>query len=259
MTQMCRVLYLYAFGFPVAWERSIIPKKHCDLRSQKKANSHVKVKGEQPSIKLTELSGAFLVLGVGLSFAFLVFLIEKIVAVWKENTTTEIELITIEPRAKEGEEVVETALNKAENGIIELVIAPQDTANKQDEITEPSAPSTNEEIIETAIATTAKNVTTETVIDAPNAKEIIQSVIMEAAIEATVENKKVETIAVTTEDKTAIERTEDQVAEIVDTLQPVVEAEVVVPQSTAPSKPDEEIAAMVNDIIEIVQLNTVVE
>ena len=93
MTQMCRVLYLYAFGFPVAWERSIIPKKHCDVRSQKKA--HVKVKGEQPSIKLTELSGAFLVLGVGLSFAFLVFLIEKIVAVWKETTDTIVRPVAV--------------------------------------------------------------------------------------------------------------------------------------------------------------------
>ena len=200
MTQMCRVLYLYAFGFPVAWERSIIPKKHCDLRSQKKA--HVKVKGEQPSIKLTELSGAFLVLGVGLSFAFLVFLIEKIVAVWKENTTTEIELITIDPKAKEGEEVVETALNKAENGIIELVIAPQDTANKQDEITEPTAPATNEEIIETAIATTESK----DKIDSTTTKK--DSTIEPTAVDATSSNKNkiivkaiIEAVDVTSEKK----------------------------------------------------------
>ena len=80
-----RVLYLYAFGFPNAWQRSIVPTKHCDLRNQQRRNPFKHAKGQQHSIKLKELTGPFLILGIGLSLGLLVFLLEKIVSVWKEN------------------------------------------------------------------------------------------------------------------------------------------------------------------------------
>ena len=81
-----RVLYLYAFGFPNAWQKSIISIKHCDLRNKKKIDPFSQTySGQQRSIKLKDLASSFLILAIGLSFGFFIFLLEKIVSVWNDN------------------------------------------------------------------------------------------------------------------------------------------------------------------------------
>ena len=86
--------FLYAFGFPKAWHRRIMPKEYCNLRNAKTPNPFFKTKGEQHRpLTLKDLTGAFLILGIGLSFGFLVFLLEKIVSIWKDNT----QMISVEP------------------------------------------------------------------------------------------------------------------------------------------------------------------
>ena len=75
---LIRILELRQFGLIQHWEKQFLPQPNeCATKYLEKP--------EKPRISLKNLSGAFLLLLVGISVAILVFIIEKIVYYHKKN------------------------------------------------------------------------------------------------------------------------------------------------------------------------------
>ena len=73
-----RILEMRQFGFIQRWEKQFFPQPN-------KCQTNYNDVPNQPRISFKNLSGAFLLLLVGLSLAFFIFILEKIIYYHKMN------------------------------------------------------------------------------------------------------------------------------------------------------------------------------